>query len=247
MEAFAHLFDSHFADADRSLANTLGGFVDHATRLAANLPTTGPLAAALKTALTDTQALSTRAQAAQQALGLSLGTQKQATAQTGTAQGTALDRIRKNEATLFGDALVEDPAERARLYALLYPTGTLKYYTAATLGTELADRLGEYLTRTEAEKEALGAAFVKRTQTDLQPFRPTREAQVAQLGSTGTARADRHGLVAALDEQCDHTFHLLSAHFRQDLARPANFWNSTFYLRAAPAGTPAPAPKPAAA
>ena len=108
MEAFDHLFDSHFADNDRSLTNTLGGFVDHATRLATHLPTSGPLAAVLKAANTDTQALSARAQTAQQALGLSLGTQKQATGQTTTAQTTALDRIRKNEATLRGDALIED-------------------------------------------------------------------------------------------------------------------------------------------
>ena len=247
MEAFDHLFNSHFADDGRSLTNSLAGFVDHAIRLAAQLPTTGPLAALLATALADTQALSTRAQAAQQALGLSLGTQKQATAQATTAQATALDRIRKNEATLSGDALIEDDKERQRLYALLYPTGTLRYYTAARLGTELADRLDEYLTRTEAEKNALGAPFVKRTQEALGPFRKVREQQVAGLGSTSTARDDRHELVDLLDEQCDCNYHLLSAHFRQDLARPATFWNPTFYLRAASAAaTPGPAPKPAA-
>ena len=245
MEAFAHLFDSHFADNDRSLLNTLAGFVDHATRLAAGLPTAGPLAALLKAANTDTQALSARAQTTQQALGLSLGTQKEATSQTTTAQTVALDRIRKNEATLFGDALIEDAAERQRLYALLYPTGTLKYYTTAKMGSELADRLGEYLTTTEAEKEALGAAFVKRTVADLQPFRKTRETQVGHLGGTGEARTDRHDLVDELDAQCDYNFHLLSAHFRQDLARPANFWNPSYYQRAAPvaAVVVVPAPK----
>ena len=238
MEAFDHLFDSHFADAHRALTNTLAGFVDHATRLAAHLPTTGPLAAVLKTALADTQALSLRAQQAQQALGLSLGTQKQGTAQTTTAQATALDRIRKNEATLAGDALIEDDHERQRLHALLYPTGGLKYYTTARLGTALADRLDEYLARVEAEKDALGAPFVKRTQAALGPFRKTRETQVGHLATTDTARDDRHELVDQLDAQCDYNFHLLSAHFREELGRPAAFWNATFYLRAAPAAVP---------
>ena len=248
MEAFDHLFDSHFADAHRALTDTLAGFVDHATRLASHLPTAGPLAALLKTALAETQALSLRAQAAQQALGLSLGTQKQATGQTATAQTTALDRIRKNEGTLKGDALIADEPERQRLYALLYPSG-LKYYTAAKLGTELADRLDEYLTRTEAEKTALGAAFVTRTQSDLGPFRKTRETQVAGLATTSTARDDRHELIDLLDAQCDYNYHLLSAHFRQDLARPATFWNPSYYMRATPAPAavgPVPAPKPAA-
>ena len=238
MEAFAHLFDSHFADNDRSLLNTLAGFVDHATRLAANLPATGPLAALLAAANLDTQALSARAQTVQQALGLSLGAQKEATGQTTTAQATALDRIRKNEGTLYGDALIEDAKERQRLHALLYPTGTLKYYTTAKVGTELADRLGEYLATTEAEKDALGAAFVKRTQADLKPFRKTRETQVGHLGSTGEARTDRHDLVDELDAQADYNFHLLSAHFRAELGRPANFWNPAYYQRAAPAVAP---------
>ena len=242
MEAFDHLFDSHFADLDRSLLNTLGGFVDHATRLAASLPAAGPLAALLQAADADTQALSLRAQAAQQALGLSLGAQKQGTSQTTTAQTTALDRIRKNEATLRGDALVEDADERARLYALLYPTGSLKYYTAARLGTELADRLDQYLTTAEAEKTALGAPFVQRTQAALGPFRNTRETQVGHFGSTSTARDDRHALVDELDAQCDYNFHLLSAHFRQELGRPATFWNPTFYQRAAPAVVPVAKP-----
>jgi len=234
MEGFDELFASQFTDNDRSLTNTLGGFVDHTTRLAAHLPTTGPLAAVLKTALLDTQALSTRAQTAQQALGLSLGTQKQGTSQTATAQATALDRIRKNEGTLKGDALIEDDDERQRLYALLYPAG-LKYYSAARLGTELADRFDEYLTRVEAEQDALGDAFVLRTQKALGPFRKTRETQVAGLSGTDTARDDRHELIDLLDQQCDYNYHLLSAHFRQELARPASFWNPAFYLRAAPA------------
>ena len=231
MEGFNHLFASHFTDGERSLADTFGGFIDHAVRLGSGLPGTGPLAAVLKTANADTQALSLRAQQAQQGLGLSLGTQKQATGQTTTAQGTALDRIRKNEATLRGDALIEDATERQRLYELLYPTGGLKYYTTAKLGTELSDRLGEYLTRTETEKDALGVVFVKRTQDALGPYRKVRETQVAGLATTGQARDDRHELVALLDEQCDYNYHLLSAHFRQDLARPATFWNPTFYLR----------------
>ena len=243
MESFDHLFDSHFADNDRSLANTLGGFVDHATRFATNLPTTGPLAALLKAALADTQALSTRAQAAQQALGLSLGTQKEATGQTATAQTTALDRLRKNEATLKGDALIEDDHERQRLYALLYPTG-IKYYTAARLGTELPDRLAEYLTRTEAEAKALGAAFVQRTQAALAPFRQTRDTQVAGLATTSTTRDDRHDLADELDAQCDYNYHLLSAQFRQNLGRPTTFWNPTFYARAAAHTLAAPAPNP---
>jgi hypothetical protein len=237
MEAFDHLFNSHFADAQPPLTNTLGGFVDHATRFTANLPDTGPLAPALTTALADTKALSLRAQQAQQALGLSLGSQKQATGQTTTAQATALDRIRKNEATLKGDALIEDDAERERLYALLYPSG-LTYYTAARLGTELADRLNEYLTTTETEQTALGAPFLLRTQAALGPFRQTRETQVAGLSGTDTARDDRHALIDLLDAQCDHNYHLLSAHFRQELARPAAFWNPTFYIRATPPPPP---------
>ena len=244
MEAFDHLFDSHFADNNRSLANTLGGFVDHATRLATHLPThlltAGPLAAVLNTALADTEALSLRAQTAQQTLGLSLATQKQGTATTATAQTTAFDRIRKNEATLKGDALIEDDAERARLYALLYPTGSLKYYTEARLGTELPDRLDEYLTRTEAEKDALGASFVQRTQAALGPFRKTRETQVGHLGTTDAARDDRHALVEELDAQCDYNYHLLSAHFRHELSRPATFWNPVYYRRAAPGTAPLP-------
>ena len=235
MESFAHLFASHFADPDRSLANTYGGFVDHAIRYAAGLPTEGPLAVALAAANTQTQALSARAQAAQQALGLRLGTQKEAGSQTATAQTTALGRIRSNEAALTSDLFIEDPQERRRLYALLYPTAMLGYYTEAKLGTELADRLGEYLTTTEAEAQALGEAFVARTLADLGPFRETRETQVGTLSKTGDARATRRTLADELDEQCDHNYHLLSAHFRQDLARPANFWNAGFYQRAAPA------------
>jgi hypothetical protein len=235
MESFDNLFATHFGDSDRSLTNTLGGFVDHATRLQTHLPTAGPLAAALATALADTLALSQRAQTAQQALGLRLGTQKVATDDTTTAQATALDRIRKNEATLTGDALIEDPKERQRLYALLYPTGGLSYYTEARLGAELADRLDEYLQRTETEKEALGEAFVRRTRTALGPFRQTRAHQVTGLADTDLARDDRHELVDALDQQCDHNYHLLSAHFRQELARPAAFWDPAYYRRAAPA------------
>jgi hypothetical protein len=244
MEAFTHLFDSHFADNHRALADTLGGFVDHTTRLEGGLPTAGPLAALLKNALADTLALSAQAQAAQQALGLSLGSQKQATGQTATAQATALDRIRRNEATLKGDALIEDDHERQRLYALLYPTGGLKYYTTARLGTELTDRLAEYLTRTETEQKALGDGFLQRTREALQPYRKTRATQVAGLGSTDVARDDRHALVELLDAQCDYNFHLLSAHFRQELGRPATFWNPTFYIRTGP--TVPATPKPAA-
>jgi hypothetical protein len=236
MESFQNLFESAFADERRALTDTLGGFVDHATRFEAHLPTTGPLAAVLATALADTQALSLRAQQAQQALGLSLGTQKEATGQTATAQATALDRLRKNAATLKGDALIEDDKERRRLYALLYPAG-MEYYTDARLGTELTDRLDEYLTRVEDEATALGAAFVTRTQTALAPFRETRATQVAGLSSTDTARDDRHELIDLLDQQCDFNYHLLSAHFRQELARPASYWNPGFYdRRATPAG-----------
>ena len=235
MEAFAHLFAPHFPDPTRSLADTFGGFVDHATRFNSGLPGTGPLAALFKTANTQTQALSLRAQQAQQGLGLSLGTQKQATGDTATGQATALERIRKNEATLRGDALIEDEKERQRLYDLLYPTGGLMYYTDARLGTELADRLNEYLTRTEAEKTALGDVFVTRTQAALGPFRQTRETQVAALATTGTARDERSLLVDELNEQCDANYHLLSLFFRQELTRPAAFWNPSFYFRAAAA------------
>ncbi|GAB3590122.1 hypothetical protein [Hymenobacter daeguensis] len=55
------------------------------------------------------------------------------------------------------------------------------------------------------------------------------------LAGTGTTRDDRHELIDLLDQQCDYNYHLLSAHFRQDLARPATFWNPGFYARAAPA------------
>ena len=71
-------------------------------------------------------------------------------------------------------------------------------------------------------------------------MRLTRESQVAGLGTAAAARDDRHELIALLDQQCDHNYHLLSAHFRQDLARPAAFWNPTYYLRAAPAPAPTP-------
>jgi len=69
-------------------------------------------------------------------------------------------------------------------------------------------------------------------------FRKTRETQVGHLATTDTARDDRHELVDQLDAQCDYNFHLLSAHFREELGRPAAFWNATFYLRAAPAAVP---------
>lgn len=55
--------------------------------------------------------------------------------------------------------------------------------------------------------------------------------------------AGHNGLTDELDEQCDHNFHLLSAHFRQDLGRVGNFWNPSFYLR--PAGS-SEAPVPTA-
>ena len=200
MGAFTHLFDSHFADSARTLTNTLGGFVDHATRFGAGVFAKGPLSDAINAALHNTQALSLRPQQTQQALDLSLGNQKLGTTQTTEAQTKALDRIRRNEATLKGDALIEDDHERQRLYALLYPTGTLKYYTNARFGTELADRLREYLTRTEAEKTALGTGFFKRTLEALAPFRATRETQVASLSTTDTARDDRHALIALLNE-----------------------------------------------
>ena len=250
MEAFVHLFASQFADAQRTLTNTLAGFVDHAIRLAGHPSAKAPWTALLAAAQTDTQALRLRAEAAQQALGLRLGTQKQATGSTATAQATALARIRKNEGTLRGDALIEDEKERQRVYQLLYPSG-LQYYTDARLGTQLTDRLGEYLTRTEAEKAALGDAFVQRVQADLGSFRATRQTQVENLGDTGDARADRHELLDALNEQCDYNYHLLSALHRTELHRPATYWNPAYYLRpgspevATPTTpTPKPTPKP---
>ncbi len=238
MDSFAHLFASHFTDPDRSLANSLGGFIDHAVRLAASLPTAGPLAPVLKAANTETQARSLRAQQVQQALGLGLGQQKLATTQTETAKTTALERIRINENNLKGDAVLEDPAERQRVYALLYPTGTLKYYTGARLETEITDRLGEYLTTTEAEADALGPVFVQRTQDALGPFRKIRETQVAKISNTGDKQDDRHLLVAELNEQCDYNANLLGAHFRTDPGRVANFWKQSFYARATPHAAP---------
>ena len=234
MEDFSHLFASHFQDNDRSLTNTLAGVIDHAVRFRANLPTTGPLAALLREACEAAEQLATRAQAAQQNLGLGLGSQKQAGTQTETATAKAFERVRKNEASLKGDLFIEDAAERQRLYALLYPTGTLAYYTGAALGTELADRLGEYLTRTLQEHEALGERFVKLVEEDLGPFRQVRNDQLAAQTTTNDARTTRQALVAELDALCDYDYHLLSAHFRADLARPALFWNPALYLRAAP-------------
>ena len=232
MDSFDHLFASQFTDPVRSVANTLGGFVDHAVRLAANLPTTGPLVPLFKAANAETQAKSLRAQQVQQALGLGLGSQKQATAQTETAKATALDRIRTNDNNLKGDAVIENPVERQRVYALLYPTGTLKYYTGARLETEIADRLGEYLTTTENEADALGDTFVKRTQEALGPFRKARETQVAKISATGDRQDDRHLIVPELNEQCDYNANLLRAHFRLELERVANYWKQSFYARA---------------
>ncbi len=238
MESFDHLFDSHFTDPQRTLSNSLGGFVDHAVRLNANLPGNGPLKALLLAANAETQAKSLRAQQVQQTLGLSLSGQKLATSQTLTAQTKALDRIRKNEGTLKGDSLVEDEEVRESIYAQLYPTGGLKYYTNAKLGTQLSDRLGEYLASTEANAGVLGDVFVSRVRTDLGLFRQVRETQVAKISTTGDVQDNRHELVGALNEQCDYNFHLLSGHFRLELHRAANFWNPSFYLRAAPHATP---------
>ncbi len=234
MEDFTHLFASHFTDPYRSLENTLAGIVDHAVRFRATLPTDGPLAPVLLAACNAAEDLSLQAQAVQQTLGLNVGTQKQAGNQTETALKTALERIRKNEGSLKGDLFIEDLAERQRLYALLYPEGGLSYYTRARLGTEVADRLGEYLTRTETESKALGEVFVQRVQDDLGPFRKTRDTQLAAQTKTDDSRTDRHDLVAEIDGLCDYDYHLLSAYFRDHLDRAANYWNSSYYLRAAP-------------
>ena len=233
MEDFTHLFASHFTDPYRSLENTLAGIVDHAVRFRATLPTDGPLAPVLLAACKAAEALSLQAQAVQQTLGLNVGTQKQAGSQTETALKTAFDRIRKNEGSLKGDLFIEDLDERQRLYALLYPEGGLSYYTRARLGTEVADRLGEYLTRTETESKALGEVFVQRVQDDLGPFRKTRNTQLAAQTKTDDSRTDRHDLVVAIDNGCDYDYHLLSAYFRDHLDRVANYWNPAFYLRTA--------------
>lgn len=234
MESFEKLFASHFSDDNRTLTNTLAGFIDHAVRLKANLPADGPFAAELAEANVVTQNLSRKAQQALRHLGLTRGTQKEATLQTEAARLTAFERIRKNEATLRGDLFITDAKERTRLYNLLYPTGGLQYYTAAKLDTEMADRLGEYLARTEDEAKALGERFVQLVQDELGPFRQVRDNQVAALSKTGEAQEAIRNLVSATNEQCDYTWHLLSCHFRHELGKPALFWKSIFYLRMAP-------------
>jgi|GEM_PF-5392974 len=234
MESLEKLFASHFKDDNRTITNTLAGFIDHAVRLKANLPTTSPLAPLLKDANLVTQALSLKAQQALQQLGLSRGTQKEATLQTEAARLTAFNRIRKNEATLRGDMFIEDAEERTRLYNLLYPTGGVQYYTAAKLDTQTADRFGEYLARTEAEANALGPRFVQLVQDELGPFRTVRDNQVAALSKTGDAQGAVRNLVEALNEQCDYNWHLLSCHSRTDLAAVARYWKSIFYIRTAP-------------
>jgi hypothetical protein len=232
MDSFEKVFGSTFKDDNRTLTNTLNGFTDHSVRFDANLPTTGPFLSELKAANIDTKGLSLQAKQALQQLGLMLGTQKEATLQTEAAQAKAFDRIRKNEATLCGDMFIEDETERKRLYNLLYPTDSLQYYTAAKLDTEMADRFGQYLARTELEAEALGQRFVELVQSDLGPFRDVRDTQVAALSKTSDAQGTIRKLVEKLNEQCDYNKNLLSAHYRTDLSRVANCWKSIFYLRA---------------
>lgn len=234
MDDFGHLFGPHFRDNSRSMTNTLAGVIDHAVRFQANLPTDGPLAAALAAASTEASKLAGEARDAQQRLGMGVGTQKQAGTQTETATVVAFERLRKNEASLKSDLFIADADERQRLYALLYPTGTLAYYTKAPLGTELADRLGEYIRRTDQESAALGPVFVQLVDDDLGSFRLTRDTQVAAQATTGDLRTDRRDLVTEIDTLCDYDYHLLSAHFRDDATRPANYWNPVYYARATP-------------
>ncbi|MDO7875604.1 hypothetical protein Q5H93_12745 [Hymenobacter sp. ASUV-10] len=44
MDSFEKIFGSTFTDANRTLANTFGGFLDHVVRFEANLPAIGKYA-----------------------------------------------------------------------------------------------------------------------------------------------------------------------------------------------------------
>lgn len=239
MQDFSTLFASQFTDPARSLANTFAGFDNFSIRLAANLPNAGLLAPLFVNLHGQVQAVAVSVRAAQQTMGLTLGAQKLAREHTAEAKAKALDRVRKNEGSLKGDLLIEDPEVRANVYALLYPTGKLSYYTEADLRTELADRLGEYLAITEEKADLLGDAFVTKVQNDLGPFRTVRENQTVDMSKTIRAREDRHELVPICDELCDYAKSLLSAHYRLNLGAVANYWNPVFYIKATPRTAPA--------
>ena len=227
MSSIKNLCDDQFKDSKRSQANTFAGTTDHGVRFTAEPLTGGPVAAALAAAQTQTRALMADISAAQVAVGTGQARQQTGRSATETDRKKAVKRIQENAAALENSYFMADADERQRLTELLYPNG-LMTLTRADL-RDLPDLLTTYLDLVDDEAAALGAAFVDQTAADLAPFTGTREEQIKRKAATAKARDARRGLVDRCTDQLTYNYHLLSAHFRAQLATVAAYYDARYF------------------
>ncbi len=227
MPSIKALCDDQFRNPDRSQANTFAGLQDHGARFTAQPFSGGPVGAALAAAQTETIALMADVKAAQVAVGGGQARQQAGRAATEADKKQAIKRIQENATALDSDYFIADAAERARLTALLYPSG-LMTFTEASL-RDLPDLLATYLDAVDDEQAALGKPFTDRTTADLTPFTGTREEQIARKATTTKARDDRRALLDRCTDQLTYNYHLLSAHHRASLAAVAAYYDARYF------------------
>ena len=227
MDSIKNLCDNRFYDAQRSLADTFGGFADHGARFLSGVFGTGPVAVLLAAAQAETSTLLAEINAVQVAVGTSQAQQQGGRAATEADRKTVVKRVQDNAAALDNSYFIADAKERARLRALLYPAG-LAALTGANL-RDLPALLATYMATVTTEKAALGQTFYDQTVADLAPFATTRAAQVGQKAATSQARDERADLAARVENQLTYNYHVLSAYYRTKWEAVATYYDARYF------------------
>ena len=223
MQKIQVLIGELFADSKRSIEDLTAGFDNHNTLFQVAPDKKG----LLKVNQVRSQTLLGQLNGLTSAVGSGQATQQAGRTLTQDDRQKALDRLSANEAALRSDYLVEDAKLRQRLLQLLFPNGLTAFGTAPLKA--LPDLLRVFLDLVQDPKNGVPDIFVERTVADLSPFANTRDTQITQIQATELARAERRGLLPAIQEQLTRNLHALCFLFEEDRSQVASYFSTRYF------------------
>lgn len=231
MPDIPYLTGNVFSDSGISEENKVAGFFDAETRFAsAALPTDGPMGELVALKRADVAALGVLLRAAVRAEGGSQADQQQDHLITAAQRTVALAFAERLDG--FITALITDKDQRAAVRTAIFPQNR------ASLGDAKVDKLPLLLTDLEGQLTKnlgafgdFGSTLAAQATAAFLPYTQARNEEVAQQGSTGTARQGVADLLPLLSGTLTDVLHLACLAWAPQRERAATLFIDRYFKR----------------